>query len=277
MSELKKFFAVALILLFLCNGVAFAEDASGLTIHFFDVGKADCILIKQGENALLLDTGYRETVDEVISKLSADFNVNKLDCLLLSHFDKDHVGGANKIVQKLSPSKIYEPVCIKQSKYVKSYRQALDACNIAPVIVENTLKFSMGELNFTLYPPKPYRGMVSNDSSVITLLEFRGQRFLFMGDALDRRMETFFAEQFSGETIDFMKLPHHGFFLTKSEIFKDIYYSAKPKIVVITDSKKYGIRKSLDFMFMLDGVQEYRLRNGAVTIFSKGCEIIVNQ
>lgn len=263
-----------LLTLFLSLPVRASDD---LTIHFFNVGKGDCILIKQAEYNVMLDTGYEKTIDAVLEELQNSFGVGKFDCLILSHYDKDHVGGAGKLLTAIPVGEVYETdYDKKKSKHIDRYRKTLGELSKNPVVVRETTSFELGELKFTIYPPKPYEGMVSNDSSLILLLEFRGKRFLFLGDALDKRMETYLSEQFTGE-VDFMKLPHHGFYLTKSEPFKNLYYACKPKYGVITDAPKYDINNAPSLMFMLDDAPLYRLRNGAITITCDGEKIEIRQ
>ena len=265
----------ALTLAIVCSAAAMASDE--LTIHFFNVGKGDCILIRQAEHNVMIDTGYAETIDEVLAELQVKFGVTKLDALILSHYDKDHVGGAGKLLSAVPVGEVYETdYDKKKSKHIDRYRNALKELSKQPVIVKETMCFTLGELTFTVFPPKPYAEMVSNDSSLVALLEFRGKKFLFTGDALDRRMETLLSKQFSDE-VEFMKLPHHGFFLLKSKPFRNLYYACKPKFTVATDAAEYDINNSPAFMFMLDDVPLYRLRNGAITIICDGAKTEIKQ
>lgn len=273
---MKRFVAiVAFLAAFLC--FPFQVQASDdLTIHFFDVGKGDCILIQQGGHNVMIDTGYEETIDNVLPELKKRFGVERLDYLLMSHFDKDHVGGAERLISSIPIGSVYQPDYEKQSRYMKQYKSAIAAAGIKPVMVTNTIKLDLGELHFTLFPPLVYKGIVSNDFSVITLLDFRGQKFLFMGDALDKRMEYFLEKQWRGK-VDLMKLPHHGLRISRSKEFKDIYAAVKPNFAIITDSKKYRASGALDLMFKFDSVKAFRQRNGAITVHSNGKEIKVTQ
>ena len=265
----------ALFSIVLLSVPAYASDE--LMIHFFNVGKGDCILVRQAEHNVMIDTGYAETIDEVLAELQVKFGVTKLDALILSHYDKDHVGGAGKLLSAVPVGEVYETdYDKKKSKHIDRYRKTLGELSKIPVVVRETRKFELGELKFTIYPPKPYEEMVSNDSSLVALLEFRGKKFLFTGDALDRRMETLLSEQFSDE-VEFMKLPHHGFFLLKSKPFRNLYYACKPKFAVATDAAEYDINNSPAFIFMLDDVPLYRLRNGAITIICDGAKTEIKQ
>lgn len=273
-KAMKKFLAILTLIFCLCASAAFAAD--DLTVHFFDVGKGDCILIQQAGHNVMIDTGFKETAEAVLCELKGRLGVEKLDCLIMSHFDKDHVGGAGELLSTLPVTEIYQPDYEKKSKQMARYKAEVAKRDKAPVMVHEIVKFNLGEMYFTLYPPTVYEGVVSNDFSVITLMEFRGRKFLFMGDALDRRMEYFMQRQCQGK-VDLMKLPHHGFFLVQSAAFHSVYDAVKPDYVMITDSKKYRVNGALDLMFELDGVKLFRQRNGAVTVKCDGENLTVEQ
>lgn len=83
---------------FLACGGAAAEAIFRITV--IDVGKGDCILVQTGDAAdpvtVMIDTGYKKTAEDVLEYLSGH-GIAKLDALIVSHFHKDHVGGAAKI------------------------------------------------------------------------------------------------------------------------------------------------------------------------------------
>ena len=47
------------------------DDNSQLRIIFFDVGKADCILISRNSHHILIDTGTASSAAKVIARLNA--------------------------------------------------------------------------------------------------------------------------------------------------------------------------------------------------------------
>ena len=75
-------------------------DPNNLHIHVLDVEKADAVLIESAEAAILVDTGTKETADDVLRYLS-ERQVAKLDAVWLSHSDSDHAGGLQTIVDDI--------------------------------------------------------------------------------------------------------------------------------------------------------------------------------
>ncbi|WP_410497838.1 DNA internalization-related competence protein ComEC/Rec2 [Chitinibacter sp. S2-10] len=65
-----------------------------------DVGQGLAVLIQTRQHALLFDTGQASNADRVIMPALRHFNVLRLDSLLLSHNDLDHMGGAALLLQR---------------------------------------------------------------------------------------------------------------------------------------------------------------------------------
>ena len=72
--------------------------AESLSLFVFNVGKADCLLLRSGETAYLIDTGRGRTFD-LVEKGLADLGVTHLDGVLITHTDSDHVGGLKKLLK----------------------------------------------------------------------------------------------------------------------------------------------------------------------------------
>lgn len=72
-------------------------------------GKADCILIQESAGgAMLIDTGTRESASAILEFLRAR-GIDTLETLLLTHMDKDHIGGAAAILQAVKAERVVQP------------------------------------------------------------------------------------------------------------------------------------------------------------------------
>ena len=54
-----------------------------------------------GEDHVLLDAGYEETW-QLVTKELLSRGIDSLDAMIITHYDKDHVGGAAEIAEKMS-------------------------------------------------------------------------------------------------------------------------------------------------------------------------------
>ena len=68
------------------------SGAEGVRMTTVDVGKGDCILVQAGASSVLIDTGYENTSSKVVSYLRGQ-GVSRIDYLVVTHYDRDHVGG----------------------------------------------------------------------------------------------------------------------------------------------------------------------------------------
>ena len=92
---LKVLLMFACLLLPVAVQSALAESAGWMTVDFLDVGKADAILVTTENSAVLIDTATNKMGDEVLDHIRAR-GIEKLDLLIITHYDKDHVGGADR-------------------------------------------------------------------------------------------------------------------------------------------------------------------------------------
>lgn len=78
-----------------------------LRVHFLDVGQGDCILIDCGETEVLIDGGNNGAGDEVVSYLTPYID-GKLDYLIATHPDADHVGGLDAVLEAFEVGEVID-------------------------------------------------------------------------------------------------------------------------------------------------------------------------
>ena len=76
-----------------------SEDTRKLDLYAFSVGKADALLIRTDDAAIMIDTGENGDGEELVAHLLM-LGIDRLDLLILTHYDKDHIGGAEAEVLK---------------------------------------------------------------------------------------------------------------------------------------------------------------------------------
>lgn len=189
-------------------------DVSGtMEIEILDIGKADCTVIRSSGQVAVIDTGYKDTADTVMEYLNSQ-GVTRIDHLILTHFDKDHVGGAADILDTYDIGTIYQPdysADEEDSKPYRRYEEALQERGLNPVTVKDTLGVVMDDIVFTIYPPKKleYEDDKDNNRSLVTTAEHGKVRLLFAGDAEEERIEEILV-QIADLDFDLLKVPHHG-------------------------------------------------------------------
>ncbi|UKI13072.1 MAG: MBL fold metallo-hydrolase [Oscillospiraceae bacterium] len=87
----------------------YAGAAHRLYVDFLSVGKADCILLRMDDRVILIDTG--EKADAALIRRTLDgYGIRRIDCLILTHYDNDHIGAAAAVL---------EGVCRRRGVYAR--------------------------------------------------------------------------------------------------------------------------------------------------------------
>ena len=233
-----KRLALLLAVLLLIAGCSYdpttSEKTNKLVIYAFSVGKADALLVYSKDAAIMIDTGENGDGDKLVARL-AELGVEKLDLLILTHFDKDHIGGADTIVREISIDRVVLPSYEKDSKQYTQLLGALAQSDAKVTYLTEDLSEKYGDLELSIWvSPVPFDGKSDNDQSLITKILFNGTSCLFMGDAVSAELEKLIYGT-KNLTCDIMKLPHHGVY--DDQLFA-LMTAAMPSHVIICDSAK---------------------------------------
>lgn len=255
------------------SAVDTASGADDLTVLGFNAGKADAFLFMTPQSTLLIDCGIKGFGRDILAELEAR-GVEKLDCIIITHFDQDHVGGAARIINNFPVERILQSNSPKDSEEYEKYLKAVTNAGIEPETVRETLTFVLDGVRYTVNAPKrsTYANDASNNSSLIVSVENGENRLLFTGDAEDERMEEFLSEDWG--TYDFLKVPHHGRW---QETLSPLVDMTAPRYAVVTSSDDEPEDAQTLQLLQSAGVETYLTRNGAVTVHSDGVELTVTQ
>ena len=236
-------FAAILFLLTGCGGggtdpshdseTADVSVDSTLNVWCFQAGKADAFLLWNEAGAVLIDTGESGFGKTILEKLT-ELGIERLDYLILTHFDKDHVGGAKKILSEIPVGTVLQSNSPKEgAEAYEKYLAAVESCGVAPVTLRQDLSFRLGDTEFLVNPParELYERDESNNSSLIVTVTHGKTRLLFCGDAEDLRLSEFL--ETDPGSFDVVKLPHHGRY---QSTLKTLLELTRPSCAVITSS-----------------------------------------
>lgn len=268
---------LALMLLLTACGAKKAPDAGGsaaeLTVQFFDAGKADAILLTTANSAVLIDAGEKGFGKTILAYLE-DQGIEKLDYLIVTHFDQDHVGGAAKVINNIAVGAVLQSNRPKDSEEYEKYVKALDNAGIEPLTVRDAYAFTLDGVTYAVDPPRKnsYAEDESNNSSLIVSVTNGENRFLFTGDAQTERLAEFLDA--NDTAYDVLKLPHHG----KDEpLMSALLESTGPAYAVITSSDDEPESATVVGELERAGVTVLLTREGAVTLRSDGNRIEVSR
>lgn len=239
-----------------------------LKVTFFDVGKGDAILIETAEHKMLIDAGYDDTAGIVLDYLAKEAEGSRLDYLILTHFDKDHVGGADHIVNGAEVGEILQPDYKSGSKQYQEYEEAVKKKGKEPLPVTETVKLSLDGAEFLIYPPwQKYYEEEDNDFSLVISMRYGKRSFLFAGDCERERLKELLGQKEFDLAHDVLKVPHHGQAEKNSEEF---LRAVSPKIAVITCSEEKPADEEICGMLEELGADTYFSTDGTVTCLCDG-------
>ena len=157
-------------------------DGGSLTVSYIDVGQGDATLIQKGNFSLLIDAGKNEKGQMVVSYLKKK-GIKKLNILVGTHPDSDHVGGLDDVINNVQVDTVYLPEAKKQTKTYRDVESALKRVNKTAQMPEigKEYRFEKNVVIRFLGPLKNYKE--ANNNSLVVQLAYGKNRFFFMGDA----------------------------------------------------------------------------------------------
>jgi len=248
------------------------SDNTNFKIYFFNAGKADCILISNNDKHIMIDTGEESLGTEILKYLKNN-NITKLDYLIITHFDKDHVGSASQIINSIEIDNVLQSNCPKESEYYTNYINSLANKNITVQTISGDNQIILGDLDIVVNgPTQIYENNESNNSSLIVSIKYNNTSYLFMGDSQNNRIKDYLSEH--NEEYDFIKIPYHGNYQKRLD---DLLETVKPKYAVITCSNSEpDITDTVELLEELN-IKYYATKDGSITITSDGENISINQ
>lgn len=238
----KSIYKTAVILITLCLlwKVKPLLDSS-LHVEFMDVGQGDCAIIRTEHNKkiVLIDTGgivdsksnYKVS-DNIVTYLHS-LGLDRVDSLILTHGDYDHMGEAINLVNNFKVEKVIFN-CGEFNDLEQELIKVLAKKKIPYYSCIKELNIDNNKLYFL--NNKDYGN--ENDNSSVIYTELNNHKFLFMGDAgVD--VEEDLIEKYNLKNIDALKVGHHGSKTSSSKTFID---EINPKYSVISVGKnnRYG-------------------------------------
>ncbi|MBD5455178.1 MAG: MBL fold metallo-hydrolase [Lachnospiraceae bacterium] len=251
-----------------------AVEINQMEVHFIDVGQGDSTLIICGEHAMLIDTGD-EFKGTAIQNYLQKRNIEKLDYLILTHPDADHIGGAPVIITKFEIDNVFVSNYHKDTAAYQKLIQALDYKGLKYSTPEVGSQYFLGTAVITvLAPNKEYDN--PNDSSIALIVRNGNNKFLFTGDA-GEEAEYDIINNGMDISADVYHVGHHG---SKTSSSRDLIRAVSPTYAVIScaEGNYYGLpnAETLNSLRVL-GVKVFRTdEQGSIIAVSDGNKIIWN-
>ncbi len=265
-------FLLMLILTAVLLGGCESKRSAGFSVWFFNVGKADSILLDCGGSYVLIDCGEKDTGKELVQALQ-NKGIKKLEYLIITHFDKDHVGGAARVLKNIEVGCVMQNEREKDSDEYDDYVEAVKLSKVKVMTVRDEESFTLNGTSFRVTPGEGgYDKDKSNNFSLVTSVDREGVKFLFAGDVQSERIEEMLDKGL--EHCDVLKVPYHG---REEEMLDELLEALTPETAVITSSDKEPESDSSMEALQKAGVKTYLTRQGTVCISVSDGEYSVKQ
>ncbi|MBP3656229.1 MAG: MBL fold metallo-hydrolase [Clostridia bacterium] len=246
--------------------------AEPLRVDFYDVGKADAMLITTPAGShILIDTGTNKNGKDLVKRFQEE-GIGPIDLMIITHYDKDHVGGADKIIEDVGVRHVVMPVYDKESKQYEQFVEAIGEHAIPSTQLitahETTLTVDGVTLRISAAHKSSYGKDEENDFSLCVRMTHGNTRFLFPGDAETPRQRELIAE--GDLACDVLKVPYHGRLTDASQ---DFLSAAAPQIAFIPDSEDDPSHELIHAMLTALGAKIHSAQQGDLTVLSDGARV----
>lgn len=207
-----------------------------MQVHFIDVGQGDSILIESPSGkTMLIDGGVKGAGQQIVSYLK-ELGINKLDIVVATHPDADHIGGLIPVLDNMTIEQFYDSGKVHTSQTFEEMLTRIDEKNIPYHVpkIGDDIEFDK-DVNVKVLNAND-QATDNNDASIVLKMTYGNVSFLLTGDAgvaLEKEMLQYDVKA----TV--LKAGHHGSNTSSSEEF---IQAVKPEVTILSygEDNKYG-------------------------------------
>ena len=250
--------------------------ANSMTVLYLDVGKADCTILTDGAHTVLIDCAETDDGETILSVLKEN-RISQIDLLIVTHFDKDHIGGVPEVLSSFSVLHVIEPDYAPENPEAEAYtayRAALELASITPEAVSDALDVTLGDMQLSILGAggAAYEKNTDNNNSLVVTVTHCENRFFFAGDIEKQRIADLLEAGVS--SCDVLKVPHHGVY---NKQLPALFAALGMKEAVITCSEKNPAdEETVDCLDALS-CRVWQTVNGTVRVISNQTGITISQ
>lgn len=213
------------------------SESGNLIVHYIDVGQgASQLILTPSGKTMLIDGGNNDDEGRVVNYLKKE-GVKKVDVLIGTHPDADHIGGLDAVVDAFDIGYIYMPKVSSNTKTFESLLTSIANKNLKVSTAKAGIDIKLDEQLTVkmLAPVNTYND--KNNMSAVIKVTFGSNSFLFTGDA-EAESEQDMVSSGTDLKADVLLVGHHGSNSSTSQSFLN---AVNPKYAVIqVGDNNYG-------------------------------------
>lgn len=255
----KKFPAKYLAIIFLLPLLTYKAptpliDQAWFTL--FDVGQGLASIVRTKHHVLIFDTGPKfgadfDAASAVILPYLQFYDINKIDILMVSHGDNDHIGGSGSLLKNIKVNKILTSIPRKFSVHA-------DHCYRGQ-------KWRWDGVNFKVLSPLKRERYLGNNSSCVLRIDTKKQSILLTGD-MQKPVEDRLICAHDNVAVKILVAPHHG---SRTSSSVNFVKASHPKFVLYPvgyHNRFHFPSKLIEGRYQKIGAQAYNVAHtGAIT------------
>ena len=245
-----------------------------LRMTVLDVGQGLSILLESNGQIMLYDGGESDASSYVVAYLKKR-GITKLDYMVASHYDSDHINGLIGALNVLEVKKVLGPDYEDDSDIYESFAEA---CSKKGLEIEHPSVgdvIELGSAEITVMAPGEVSEIPNNNSIVLRVVNGY-DTFLLMGDAEYGEEDWMFGTD-ADLRAEVIVVAHHG---SRSSTSRDFIRAVMPEYAIIScgEGNPYGHPEAGVLVILKNaGVQLYRTdKQGEIIAYSDGEEISWN-
>lgn len=255
-----------------------------ISIHFINVGQgSSTLLVGPTNQTMLIDSGdWSDDGEHVVSSLRK-LNIERIDHLVTTHADADHIGGHEAVIDYLETEgngvgAVYDPGIPSTSQTYQEYLDAIEEHNVTlyETRAGDRIPFEGVETDVLAPPAASLANGDRNENSIVLRLEFGHASFLLPGDGETASEQYLVDEYRSALNVTVLNAGHHG---SRSSSGAEFLNVTRPRIAVISSSydSQYGHpHEEVLQRFAQRSIQTYwTATHGNIQLTSNGSAITV--
>ncbi len=245
-----------------------------LQITFIDVGQGDSALIQTPSGkCMLVDAGPPDGAGAITDLLDRE-GISRIDTLVLTHPDADHIGGAEQIIQSYTVAEVLtngSPFDTELAFRLNSLMRQ-KGMPVRTITEGQTMDLD-SNTHLAFWNPGRPRAQSDNENSIVFRLVYGQQSFLFTGDVEGAGITNCLSH---AVPTDVLKISHHG---SAKGTTHQMLALLQPQLSVISvgADNRYGHpHRELFALLKNAGIKNYRTdENGNITLRTDGKRLSV--
>lgn len=221
--------------LVLGHGLHERYRADRLDVWFASVGQGDAAIVRlPGGRVVVIDTGPPGRGRMVVGPLLRRAWIGRVDVLVASHLQSDHMGAAVEILEDFEVGELWLPDGPCEMDGARALREVARRRRV-PLRFVSRENGDAGTVPIeVLWPPSKAAACNENNQSLVLAIGYAGRRLLFTGD-IEAEAESRLAAEADlhpgarALAADILKVPHHG---SRTSSTRDLLLAVAPGMAV---------------------------------------------